>query len=71
MVYNNKKQEASTMRQKEKEITNTREIETIIQKAGVCRLGLAVDNIGARYSILLSAIIMIPGIIIYSRIKDK
>jgi nitroimidazol reductase NimA-like FMN-containing flavoprotein (pyridoxamine 5'-phosphate oxidase superfamily) len=32
------------MRQKEKEITNTREIETIIQKAEVCRLGLAVDN---------------------------
>jgi nitroimidazol reductase NimA-like FMN-containing flavoprotein (pyridoxamine 5'-phosphate oxidase superfamily) len=27
------------MRQKEKEITNTREIETIIQKAEVCRLG--------------------------------
>lgn len=32
------------MRRKEKEITNTREIETIIQKAEVCRLGLAVDN---------------------------
>lgn len=32
------------MRQKEKEITNTKEIETIIQKAEVCRLGLAVDN---------------------------
>ena len=32
------------MRQKEKEITNIPEIEAIIQKAKVCRLGLAVDN---------------------------
>ena len=32
------------MRRKEKEITNTREINAIIQKAKVCRLGLAVDN---------------------------
>jgi nitroimidazol reductase NimA-like FMN-containing flavoprotein (pyridoxamine 5'-phosphate oxidase superfamily) len=32
------------MRQKEKEITNIPEIEAIIQKAEVCRLGLAVDN---------------------------
>ncbi len=32
------------MRRKEKQITDTREIETIIAQAGVCRLGLAVDN---------------------------
>ena len=32
------------MRRKEKEITNQPEIEAIIQKAEVCRLGLAVDN---------------------------
>lgn len=32
------------MRRKEKEITNITEIEAIIQKAEVCRLGLAVDN---------------------------
>jgi len=32
------------MRRKEKEITNIREIEAIIHKAEVCRLGLAVDN---------------------------
>lgn len=32
------------MRRKEKEITNIRDIEAIIQKAEVCRLGLAVDN---------------------------
>ena len=32
------------MRRKEKEITNIAEIEAIIQKAEVCRLGLAVDN---------------------------
>lgn len=32
------------MRRKEKEITNIREIEAIIQKAEVCRLGLAVVN---------------------------
>jgi len=32
------------MRRKEKEITDIREIDAIIQKAEVCRLGLAVDN---------------------------
>ena len=32
------------MRRKEKEISDIREIEAIIQKAEVCRLGLAVDN---------------------------
>jgi nitroimidazol reductase NimA-like FMN-containing flavoprotein (pyridoxamine 5'-phosphate oxidase superfamily) len=32
------------MRRKEKEITDIREIEAIMQKAEVCRLGLAVDN---------------------------
>ncbi|MGD2089578.1 MAG: pyridoxamine 5'-phosphate oxidase family protein [Candidatus Aminicenantes bacterium] len=32
------------MRRKEKEINNITEIEAIIQKAEVCRLGLAVDN---------------------------
>ena len=32
------------MRRKEKEITDITEIEAIIQKAEVCRLGLAVDN---------------------------
>ena len=32
------------MRRKEKEITNITEIEAIIQKAEVCRLGLAVEN---------------------------
>lgn len=32
------------MRRKEKEITNFKEIEAIIQKTEVCRLGLAVDN---------------------------
>lgn len=32
------------MRKKEKEIINITEIETIIQKAEVCRLGLAVDS---------------------------
>ncbi|UCH92767.1 MAG: pyridoxamine 5'-phosphate oxidase family protein [Candidatus Aminicenantes bacterium] len=32
------------MRRKEKEITNSQEIEAIIQKAEVCRLGMAVDN---------------------------
>jgi len=32
------------MRRKEKEIKDIKEIEEIIRKAGVCRLGLAVDN---------------------------
>jgi hypothetical protein len=32
------------MRRKEKKITDIKEIEAIIQKAEVCRLGLAVDN---------------------------
>ncbi len=32
------------MRRKENEITDIHEIETIMQKADVCRLGLAVDN---------------------------
>jgi len=32
------------MRRKEKKITDIKEIEAIIQKAAVCRLGFAVDN---------------------------
>ena len=34
----------TSMRRKEKEITDIDEIESIIRKADVCRLGLAVDN---------------------------
>ena len=34
-------------------------------------VGFAVDNLGARYAIFLSVILMIPGLIVYSIINEK
>ena len=33
--------------------------------------GFLVDNIGAKYTILISSVLMIPAIILYSRIKER
>jgi hypothetical protein len=34
-------------------------------------VGLSVDYLGAKYTILISAILMIPAIIIYSKIREN